>query len=106
MIKGKQGRFRQNLLGKRVDYSGRSVIVCGPYLKLHQCGLPKIVEKDFIYYYIIAIKWGESTHFLGRNDPVPSHFVLVFVKQTQAYIYIRLIASGIDKIHNCTKCLK
>ena len=41
MIKGKQGRFRQNLLGKRVDYSGRSVIVCGPYLKLHQCGLPK-----------------------------------------------------------------
>ncbi len=41
MIKGKQGRFRQNLLGKRVDYSGRSVIVVGPYLKLHQCGLPK-----------------------------------------------------------------
>lgn len=41
MIKGKQGRFRQNLLGKRVDYSGRSVIVVGPELKLHQCGLPK-----------------------------------------------------------------
>src|ERR1700727_1234260 len=41
MLKGKQGRFRQNLLGKRVDYSGRSVIVAGPYLKLHQCGLPK-----------------------------------------------------------------
>jgi DNA-directed RNA polymerase subunit beta' len=41
MLKGKQGRFRQNLLGKRVDYSGRSVIVCGPQLKLHQCGLPK-----------------------------------------------------------------
>lgn len=41
MIKGKQGRFRQNLLGKRVDYSGRSVITVGPYLKLHQCGLPK-----------------------------------------------------------------
>ena len=40
MIKGKQGRFRQNLLGKRVDYSGRSVIVVGPTLKLHQCGLP------------------------------------------------------------------
>src|ERR671924_2369327 len=40
-LKGKQGRFRQNLLGKRVDYSGRSVIVVGPYLKLHQCGLPK-----------------------------------------------------------------
>jgi DNA-directed RNA polymerase subunit beta' len=41
MLKGKQGRFRQNLLGKRVDYSGRSVIVVGPQLKLHQCGLPK-----------------------------------------------------------------
>ena len=41
MIKGKGGRFRQNLLGKRVDYSGRSVIVVGPELKLHQCGLPK-----------------------------------------------------------------
>jgi len=41
MIKGKGGRFRQNLLGKRVDYSGRSVIVVGPQLKLHQCGLPK-----------------------------------------------------------------
>src|SRR2546423_14281225 len=41
MLKGKQGRFRQNLLGKRVDYSGRSVIVAGPELKLHECGLPK-----------------------------------------------------------------
>ncbi len=41
MLKGKQGRFRQNLLGKRVDYSGRSVIVVGPKLAMHQCGLPK-----------------------------------------------------------------
>ena len=41
MLKGKQGRFRQNLLGKRVDYSGRSVIVVGPELKMYQCGLPK-----------------------------------------------------------------
>ncbi|MDC9701343.1 MAG: DNA-directed RNA polymerase subunit beta' [Alphaproteobacteria bacterium] len=53
MLKGKQGRFRQNLLGKRVDYSGRSVIVVGPELKLHQCGLPKkmVLElfKPFIY---------------------------------------------------------
>ncbi len=53
MIKGKQGRFRQNLLGKRVDYSGRSVIVVGPYLKLHQCGLPKKMAlelfKPFIF---------------------------------------------------------
>ena len=53
MIKGKQGRFRQNLLGKRVDYSGRSVIVVGPTLKLHQCGLPKKMAlelfKPFIF---------------------------------------------------------
>ena len=53
MLKGKQGRFRQNLLGKRVDYSGRSVITVGPELKLHQCGLPKIMAlelfKPFIY---------------------------------------------------------
>ena len=63
MLKGKTGRFRQNLLGKRVDYSGRSVIVAGPYLKLHQCGLPKkmalelfkpfimkrVVDKGYVY---------------------------------------------------------
>ena len=46
MLKGKQGRFRQNLLGKRVDYSGRSVIVAGPTLKLHQCGLPKLMALE------------------------------------------------------------
>src|SRR5438045_3787726 len=54
MLKGKQGRFRQNLLGKRVDYSGRSVIVVGPTLKLHQCGLPKLMAlelfKPFIFH--------------------------------------------------------
>ncbi len=54
IIKGKQGRFRQNLLGKRVDYSGRSVIVAGPHLKMHQCGLPKTMAlelfKPFLYY--------------------------------------------------------
>ena len=53
MLKGKQGRFRQNLLGKRVDYSGRSVIVVGPKLRLHQCGLPKLIAlelfRPFIY---------------------------------------------------------
>merc|ERR1712137_444989 len=53
MLKGKQGRFRQNLLGKRVDYSGRSVVVVGPSLKLHECGLPKKMAlelfKPFIY---------------------------------------------------------
>ncbi|MCL2020855.1 MAG: DNA-directed RNA polymerase subunit beta' [Betaproteobacteria bacterium] len=57
MIKGKSGRFRQNLLGKRVDYSGRSVIVVGPQLKLHQCGLPKLMAlelfKPFIFHKLV-----------------------------------------------------
>lgn len=58
LLKGKQGRFRQNLLGKRVDYSGRSVIVAGPELKIHQCGLPKMMAlelfKPFVIGYLIA----------------------------------------------------
>src|SRR5687767_13229181 len=53
MLKGKQGRFRQNLLGKRVDYSGRSVIVVGPELKLHQCGLPKLMALELFKPFII-----------------------------------------------------
>jgi DNA-directed RNA polymerase subunit beta' len=52
-LKGKQGRFRQNLLGKRVDYSGRSVIVVGPYLKLHQCGLPKKMAVELFKPFIL-----------------------------------------------------
>ncbi|CAB4871872.1 MAG: DNA-directed RNA polymerase subunit beta' [Actinobacteria bacterium] len=54
MLKGKQGRFRQNLLGKRVDYSGRSVIVAGPSLKLHQCGLPKLIAIELFKPFIMA----------------------------------------------------
>jgi len=77
-LKGKQGRFRQNLLGKRVDYSGRSVIVVGPELKLHQCGLPKRMAlelfKPFIYHKLEAaghcttIKQAKET--VERQDPV------------------------------------
>jgi len=51
--KGKQGRFRQNLLGKRVDYSGRSVIVVGPELKMHECGLPKDMAAELFKPFII-----------------------------------------------------
>jgi DNA-directed RNA polymerase subunit beta' len=54
MLKGKQGRFRQNLLGKRVDYSGRSVIVAGPTLRLHQCGLPKLMALELFKPFIMA----------------------------------------------------
>ena len=54
MLKGKQGRFRQNLLGKRVDYSGRSVIVVGPDLKLHECGLPKKMALELFKPFLIC----------------------------------------------------
>lgn len=53
-LKGKQGRLRQNLLGKRVDYSGRSVIVCGPELKLHQCGLPKLMALELFKPFVLS----------------------------------------------------
>ena len=53
VLKGKQGRFRQNLLGKRVDYSGRSVIVVGPELKMHECGLPKDMAAELFKPFII-----------------------------------------------------
>ncbi len=78
MLKGKQGRFRQNLLGKRVDYSGRSVIVVGPHLKLHQCGIPKkmalelfrpfviskLIEREYVYNVRSANRFIES----GRSE--------------------------------------
>ena len=64
MIKGKQGRFRQNLLGKRVDYSGRSVIVTGPTLRLHQCGLPKKMALELFKPFI----FGKLEH---EDWPVP-----------------------------------
>ena len=78
MLKGKQGRFRQNLLGKRVDYSGRSVIVVGPELKLHQCGLPKDMAVELFKPFIIR-KLIERGHYktvkssrkaVDRKDPV------------------------------------
>jgi len=60
MLRGKQGRFRQNLLGKRVDYSGRSVIVVGPKLKLHQCGLPKVMAMELFKPFVIGRLIGEG----------------------------------------------
>ncbi|MBK8098914.1 MAG: DNA-directed RNA polymerase subunit beta' [Planctomycetes bacterium] len=67
MIKGKQGRFRENLLGKRVDYSARSVIVVGPDLKLHQCGLPKIIALELFQPFIIR-----RLKELGHADTIKS----------------------------------
>ena len=77
-LKGKQGRFRQNLLGKRVDYSGRSVIVVGPELKLHQCGLPKKMAlelfKPFIYNQLEkqghAATIKQAREMVERQEPV------------------------------------
>ena len=70
MLKGKQGRFRQNLLGKRVDYSGRSVIVVGPHLKLHQCGLPKFMAlelfKPFVISKLIAREYAHNVRSANR----------------------------------------
>ncbi|WP_343152814.1 DNA-directed RNA polymerase subunit beta' [Buchnera aphidicola] len=78
MIKGKQGRFRQNLLGKRVDYSGRSVITVGPYLRLHQCGLPKKMAlelfKPFIYGKLevrgLATTIKSAKRMVEREEPI------------------------------------
>jgi len=78
MIKGKGGRFRQNLLGKRVDYSGRSVIVVGPQLKLHQCGLPKLMAlelfKPFIFNRLevmgIATTIKQAKKFVENQEPI------------------------------------
>src|SRR5271168_714776 len=78
LLKGKQGRFRQNLLGKRVDYSGRSVIVVGPQLKLHQCGLPKLMAlelfKPFIFNKLetmgLATTIKAAKKMVEREEPV------------------------------------
>jgi DNA-directed RNA polymerase beta' subunit len=69
MIKGKGGRFRQNLLGKRVDYSGRSVIVVGPTLKLHQCGLPKLMALELFKPFIFSAgSHGHRHHHQGGQE--------------------------------------
>jgi DNA-directed RNA polymerase subunit beta' len=94
MLKGKQGRFRQNLLGKRVDYSGRSVIVVGPKLKLHQCGLPKKMAlelfKPFIINKLIEKEYAHNVRSAGKmvefeteeayemlDDIIEHHYVLL-----------------------------
>src|SRR5450432_3141898 len=80
MIKGKSGRFRQNLLGKRVDYSGRSVIVVGPQLKLHQCGLPKLMAlelfKPFIFHKLEIM--GLATTIKAAKRMVETHEPVVW----------------------------
>lgn len=79
-LKGKQGRFRQNLLGKRVDYSGRSVITVGPYLKIHQCGLPKEMAVELFKPYII-----ERLERYGEAEKANTAKKLVEKKQPQIW---------------------
>ena len=80
MLKGKQGRFRQNLLGKRVDYSGRSVIVVGPELKLHQCGLPKAMALELFKPFIIhkLVESGEAETVKRAKKIVERENAMVF----------------------------
>ena len=94
MLKGKQGRFRQNLLGKRVDYSGRSVIVVGPHLQLHQCGLPKKMALELFKPFVISkligreyahnvrsanklIEQGKSEVYDILEEVIQGHYVLL-----------------------------
>lgn len=79
-LKGKQGRFRQNLLGKRVDYSGRSVITVGPHLKLHQCGLPKEMAIELFKPFII-----EKLEKYGETEKTKSAKKMVEKKQPQIW---------------------
>jgi len=79
-LKGKQGRFRQNLLGKRVDYSGRSVIIVGPHLKIHQCGLPKEMALELFKPYII-----ERLEKIGQDEKLKSAKRLMEKKQPQIW---------------------
>lgn len=78
MLRGKQGRFRQNLLGKRVDYSGRSVIVVGPHLKLNQCGIPKVMALELFKPFVISKLISEgyvhnvknATRLIEKREPI------------------------------------
>ncbi len=93
-LKGKQGRFRQNLLGKRVDYSGRSVIVVGPTLKLHQCGLPKKMAlelfKPFIIHQMIEREYAHNVRTAGRMVDAEAEEAYEILDQIIEHHYVLL----------------
>jgi DNA-directed RNA polymerase subunit beta' len=93
-LKGKQGRFRQNLLGKRVDYSGRSVIVVGPQLKLHQCGLPKKMAlelfKPFIINKLIEREYAHNVRTAGRMVDAEAEEAYEILDQIIEHHYVLL----------------
>ena len=82
LLKGKQGRFRRNLLGKRVDYSGRSVIVVGPDLKLHQCGLPKKMALELFKPFVMR-NWSNTTSPITSR--APSVWWIVWTRRSGTY---------------------
>ncbi len=89
MIKGKQGRFRENLLGKRVDYSARSVIVVGPDLSLHQCGLPKVIALELFQPFIIR-----RLKELGLADTIKSAKKMIERKDEQVWDILEEVIKG------------
>ena len=89
MIKGKQGRFRENLLGKRVDYSARSVIVVGPELRLHQCGLPKKIALELYQPFIIR-----RLRELGLAETIKSAKKMIDRKEDPVWDILEEVISG------------
>ncbi len=89
MIKGKQGRFRENLLGKRVDYSARSVIVVGPELKLHQCGMPKVIALELFQPFIIR-----RLKELGLADTIKSAKKMLERKDEEVWDILEEVIQG------------
>ncbi|MHC4515953.1 MAG: DNA-directed RNA polymerase subunit beta', partial [Planctomycetota bacterium] len=89
MIKGKQGRFRENLLGKRVDYSARSVIVVGPELKLHECGLPKVIALELFQPFIIR-----RLKELGHADTIKSAKKMLERKDEEVWDILEEVIQG------------
>ena len=81
MLKGKQGRFRENLLGKRVDYSGRSVIVVDPALKLSQCGLPKVMALELFQPFVIR-------QLRTRDDTLSIHRARKMIQQRDESVFV------------------
>ena len=85
MLKGKQGRFRQNLLGKRVDYSGRSVIVVGPELKMYQCGLPKEMALELFKPFVMKdlVQKGIASNIKAARKKVERASTEVWAEKTK-----------------------
>ena len=101
MLKGKQGRFRQNLLGKRVDYSGRSVIVVGPNLKFHQCGIPKEMALELFKPFVMKrlVEKGETIisrapAVLWKSEARSVDILEEVIKNILCCLTVRLLCTG------------